>query len=64
MPEGTVTTSDGLLTLDVREALTFLDDPPKSAMGHATAVVGVLGRTWRLVCFRIASKRTSWARRR
>ena len=43
MPEGTVTTSDGLLTLDVREALTFLDDPPKSAMGHATAVVGVLG---------------------
>ena len=43
MSEGTVTTGDSLLTLDVREALAFFDDPPPSAIGHATAVVGVLG---------------------
>ena len=44
MSEGTVTTGDSLLRLDVREALAFFDDPPPSAIGHATAVVGVLGR--------------------
>ena len=43
MSEGTMTTGDSLLTLDVREALEFFDDPPPSAIGHATAVVGVLG---------------------
>ena len=34
-------TSDKVLALHVRETLKFFDD--KSAMGHATAVVGVLG---------------------
>ena len=43
MFEGTAKTSDKVLALHVRETLKFFDDPPKSAMGHATAVVGVLG---------------------
>ena len=43
MSEGSATTGDGLLKLNVRETLAFFDDPPQSAMGHATAVAGVLG---------------------
>ena len=56
MSEGTVTTGDSLLTLDVREALEFFDDPPPSAIGHATAVVGVLGEDLAAGLFRIASE--------
>ena len=43
MSEGSATTGAGLLKLNVREILAFFDDPLPSAIGHATAVVGVLG---------------------
>ena len=43
MFEGMAKTGDKALALHVRETLKFFDDPPESAMGHATAVVGVLG---------------------
>ena len=41
MSEGTVKTAEVLLKLGVREVLAFFDDPPESAIGHATAVAGV-----------------------
>ena len=43
MLKGTAKTGDTVLTLNVHETLEFFDDPSESAMGHATAVVGVLG---------------------
>ena len=39
----TAKTGEIVRTLDVRETLKFFDDPSESAMGLATAVVGVLG---------------------